>query len=114
MAGCRGCSTQEEVEAASLIRRQQIRQWQAEQLAYDRAAHGLSPEPIAEQVQDDHQDNFWDQPVNEDQSIDVEGEKLTLVGTMQPQPDIFEPEIEEKPKLVKKAVAKKVSAKSND
>lgn len=97
MSGCRGCSTQEEVEAASAIRRAAIEEWRQQQLVYDREAHGFGAyanEVSAEEVAADIKDNFWKEPdvnVNEGPATDAEGGPLTLVGTMEPQPDVFEP-----------------------
>ena len=91
---CRGCSTQEEVEAAAAIRRAQIETWRQEQLEYDRKAHGLLPEPTIDEVQENVEDTFWTEP--------------TLVGTAQPEPDMYEVK-EEKP--TRKTTAKKTVAK---
>lgn len=87
MSKCRGCSTQEEVQAANAIRRAQIKQWQAEQVAYDRAAHGFTPETEEEDKTEKDTDSFW-------KEIETEQPTETLVGTAEPQPQSFEPEKE--------------------
>lgn len=136
MSNCRGCSTQEEVAEAAAARRAQIKEWQVQQLAYDREAHGhgaYANEVTVEEVQNDFEDNFWSEPANEGQSTEAKGGELTLVGTMEPQPDVFEPATEkeaandtggsfeeedekkEKPTPKKaNAATKKAAVKSND
>lgn len=87
MAGCRGCSTQEEVEAATAERRFAIKQWQKEQLVYDREAHGIFSEPeIIEE--ESEEDNFWNDV--ETLSSLVSSAAPSLVGTAEPQPQSFE------------------------
>ncbi len=100
-----GCG--EKVAAAAAKRREQIKEWQAEQLAYDRKAHGIvDEEQVAES--ESEEDDFWDK-------------MESLIGTPAPEPDEFQPIAEEKnasnqsggtieEEEVKKAIPKKVSA----